>query len=339
MAECDFSCFDGVLSPVIAVSADLQPLYANRVALHSYPLLSSRGPALYYTDQTLSSVRERVPLGQVFMLSVDAEVRGVIVFEPVLCPDGSVSHVFLHVADNASALDRLMPVGDELLSDIQENFAEPLCNALSMLEDLSRRIPADLRPFTHGIRKHLLNGASLFGRLVEPCLGEPHGIRICDADALLQLCSEWVPAVQYTSDGPCYIPMQRDMALHLFVDVFSCALLYTKRKERFCVVLTRKEHENVFSFSVPLSPGMLLSEEVGKKIGESIFAVNHRLSSMGGRCCIEDSEDGRMVVRIAFPEICFSSSQVTLGSPFDDGLSSAVRLSLEYLRALAESEE
>ena len=53
MQELDFSHFDGVLSPIMVLSPALTPLYANRVAMRSYPVLASRGPQFYFAEETL----------------------------------------------------------------------------------------------------------------------------------------------------------------------------------------------------------------------------------------------------------------------------------------------
>ena len=335
MRDMDFSCFDGVLSPVMAVTPDLQPLYANRVAVRMYPILTSRGLNAYFKQETLGMIRSLLSEGQAFSQIVSSDAGG-IVFSPVLRPDGSVSHVLLFV-ESLSDLpsDKLSYTANELLCTMQAELAEPLCDLLRFLERILPRIPIEDRPPLQYLRKRLLCASALLFRNTEDGLGGS-SLKICDADAVLCLCSEASSAVRYRSQGPCYIPMGRDSAIRLFVEVLAFTALQCSEKKKVTVSFSREEHENRFTFTFPSETPFLVGDDT--VIGGALYSLVHRMSRFGGRCEVDGIGRKETVLRLVFPKISLDASSVTVGEPRRDVLSRESRVALAFLRTLIEEE-
>ena len=334
MSELEFSRFDNVLSPVIALSPDFRLLYANRLARGIFPLLSARGVSLYFSEETLCSVKARLAEGQAVTLSADLNAQGSVVFEPVFRCDGTVSHILLYVeSENPIAAEQFYFNDGEKFLSLQREMAEPLCDLISFLNTWMEVFPPNLRTELQVMLRRLLSGVAVLCKEVEAPLGSGIGMEVCDADTVLRTCAENFPAIVYEPTSPFFIPLNRSRATSLFVDLLSCVVLFSDKKAKVEICSEVGERETSVSLRFVCRPAPALAEEERRIVGNAVFAVNHCISRVGGLCKV--SFDGMVRVHITFPRICFTPDCVTVGDPMGDSMSASVRLALDCLRMLA----
>ena len=128
--------------------------------------------------------------------------------------------------------------------------------------------------------------------------------------------------------------MNRDAALQLFVDLFTCALFYSDKKRTGCVDVSLMERTISVSLRFSCNTVLNLPKEEREAVIGAVYSVNNRISRVGGSC--EIAADGDcLLVRVDFPQLRFSPDCVTVGDPVGESLLPSIRLSLDYLRMLS----
>ncbi len=342
MQELDFSHFDGVLSPIMVLSPALTPLYANRVAMRSYPVLASRGPQFYFAEETLCAIGEKLSNGQAVTLPPDSNVDGEILFNPVFTSKGELSYVLIFAVNpEMSAQEALSLTGDELFRSIQSEIVEPAYDLLRLTDRLERSRIASASDLEWGytlsvIRKRLVR---ILRFIVHNSEERPsHGnLVVTDFSAVLAMCATSFPLLDIRFEGRFFVPLSRDRAIHLVVTLLSSVLFSRVKGSHVTVSAERLSREMAFFIRFRRSREFDDSEFSEKDLIGGHYYVLRTLSDVGGHMEITPEEKDVCCIKLFFPEVRFASSEVVLGEP-KFGLTDAEDLALRCLRLLLDAE-
>jgi len=335
-----FSHYDEIASPIMIYSADLEPLYANDVAVRSYPLLAGGSLQLYFLPATREKIRKDLKKGLPVQVPVDSDFPIDVLFDPCSDATGKISHVKIYVCNPEDYDEALLVYNQtELLRVLHRDLVSPVHNAFTALDavedDPDLRKNLRLGQAFRRARKYLMAAARCLVRIDDTETLAAKKIFVCNADAALQLCENVFPAMRYESEGIFYLPVGRDAFIQIITDVLAALSLRQTSGSKIHVCANRLERR----WEVLFRAGNLVEKpEVASSV-EDMFSSYCKVTSCGGE--VKVRFEGRSTVNISliFPDVRFSAVDVSVGDYVQDEVAVATAMALEYLRELSEGFE
>lgn len=339
-----FSYFDNVVFPVIVLSPDLKFIYANRMALLQFGLLSSSdGLSFYFSPEQLEAAAQSLLTGQSVSLCSKDGVCGSMLFEPVFSSEGKLHHVLLYVKSFSDAYDGVFPllsegeifrlIHKEVLCPVQD-----LLRSLCMVEHLSGTLSDPVLSMSlMSMRKRLLR-MSLFTAQTEDFSPQiSQSLSLCDINALLLRCVAGFPPLQYDQSAiPCFVPADRDFVLRLILDVLTAIYLRQKPNSHIFTSVIPEEHQVRVVFR-----SVSLLTALDKPCGEDLkgfdvgfLSVSRRVARVGGNLLVEKLPRNAARVTLTFPSARMKRTEVVLGQSSPTLPTFFETCVIEYLQAL-----
>lgn len=340
MPDMDFSLFDGVFSPVIILSKNMEIIYKNAFAHRQFPLLStSAGLKYYFQPKALAEVAPHLLNGHAVRLGLRTNCDEYLLFDPVFTSSGEVGYIRVYMDSDGPCVPLLSDM--DVLHSFRSELEEPVLELVEYLSVAEQKTEAlkdkDLLNYLRAIRSRLIHISAYTSR-VDLCFSvERNPFVMCDANKLLEDYASTIPRIRYTPlESNIYVPLRKDAFTNLLAYAFSSLRNRQDPEGRVSVSLESANRSTIITLSadkmlLPLDHP-LSSEPHGVNYGT--FPLTRCMGMVGGSVSVNNPTKKRVEIVLTFPSVRFREGEVIVQSPWEERPTLSEKIAKEYLTML-----
>lgn len=340
----DYSIFDRVVAPVMIASPEFRVVYSNEFARRSFPFLAApSGLTARYSPEELAQARCVLQQGKPYLLKYNEEAHFFLLLEPELLSENELLYICVYVVSDIGGSAEPFPylTDGELVSRMEREVAEPMNVQLKQLRILEQiiakgNVEKSIKAL-QVIQQNTSRMTMFFGRMKNCTTTYRNFCILSDAVNALRSCNQYFPNMKYKAKGPCYIPMEKDAQILLYVDVLTNLIC---RQDKPTVTVTSELIDGKTCIEFASGPLNKFIDEPydddfdGIDIG--LFSVRRRVEAAGGEISVKKRKNSGVIISLRFPKVNLLFAETSL---FDSTASHPTDLeisALQYLQFVVE---
>ena len=342
--ESDYSIFDFAVAPVLIVSDDFRIIYANQYAKRSFSFLATpSGLTLRFSEETLKSTLDILRKGRPHTLRYNEDACLFLLLKPEMTQENGLKCIYVYVVCiDRDPLDMFPYMTDgELLSRMQREVYEPMNTMLRQLKTVEQYLSGgDIKKSLIGlqiIEQGMLRSTLFFSRLSDATPKRDNSCVLSDAVHALRACNRQFSSMKYKATDPCYIPMERDSQLLLYVDLLTNLIC---RQDKPSVSVTSKATDEGVVIDFASGPLNKFLDEPCEGdfdgIDTGLFSVRRRAEAVGGEVSIKKRNNGGVIVTLKFPKVNLLFAETTFHDPGEEEISDKEFFALKYFQSITK---